>query len=80
MKWILAMILFPAISFGSENCVTQYHGTCRESCLHNEEVAEGAFIDCSDKEECCVKKAGADRPAENKGSLRKDKDIKPKTD
>jgi hypothetical protein len=71
MKWLLAAILLPSLVYASENCVTQYKGTCRDICSQDEEAAEGAFIDCSEKEECCVMKSapksdGAKVRSENK--------------
>ncbi len=54
MKWLLVMFLFPALAFASENCAVQFHGKCKDVCAPGEMAAEGAFIDCTDKEECCV--------------------------
>jgi hypothetical protein len=56
MKWLLIMVLFPALVFASENCAVQFHGKCKDECAPGEVAAEGAFIDCADKEECCVEK------------------------
>jgi len=57
LKWLLVFVLFPTLAFASENCVTQYNGVCRDVCASDEEPAEGAFIDCTEKQECCVVKA-----------------------
>lgn len=57
MKWLLVLVLFPSLAFASENCATQYNGVCRDVCATGEEPAEGAFIDCSEKQECCVVKS-----------------------
>lgn len=56
-KWLLVLVLFPSLAFASENCDTQYNGVCRNVCSSGEEAAEGAFIDCTEKQECCVAKA-----------------------
>ena len=56
MKWLLILVLFPALAFASENCETQFGGKCKELCAANEDAAEGAFIDCTEKEECCVER------------------------
>lgn len=54
-KWMIAMLLFlPCPSFAGEECV-QLGGTCREACLPDEVIEVGAFLDCSDKQECCMK-------------------------
>ncbi|MGC2062591.1 MAG: hypothetical protein WA610_06405 [Thermodesulfovibrionales bacterium] len=57
LKWLLVFVLFPTLAFASENCATQYGGVCRDVCEPEEESAEGAFIDCTEKQECCVVKA-----------------------
>ncbi len=49
------MLLFPALAFAGEDC-SMLGGTCKEVCAAYEEAAIGAFLDCSDKQECCVKK------------------------
>ncbi|MBI5640023.1 MAG: hypothetical protein HZA17_06320 [Nitrospirae bacterium] len=56
MRWLLIMVLLPSFAFASENCVTQFGGKCRDACAPNEYEAEGAFIDCAEKEQCCVEK------------------------
>jgi len=57
LKWLLVFVLFPTLGFASENCATQYNGVCRDVCASEEEPAEGAFIDCTEKQECCIVKA-----------------------
>lgn len=57
LKWLLVFVLVPSLAFASENCATQYSGVCRDVCASEEEPAEGAFIDCTEKQECCVVKA-----------------------
>ena len=54
MKWLLVFIIFPSLVYASENCAVQFKGICRDKCTAFEVAAEGAFIDCTDKEECCV--------------------------
>ncbi len=64
IKWVLIVVLaFPALVCGSENCVEQYKGTCRDACTQNETAAEGAFIDCTEKQDCCVQSAAAEKTA-----------------
>ncbi len=57
MKWLLVFVLLPVLAAASENCATQYNGVCRDACASGEEPAEGAFIDCTEKQECCVARA-----------------------
>jgi hypothetical protein len=57
LKWLLIIVLFPTLAFASENCATQYNGVCRDVCASEEEPAEGAFIDCTEKQACCVVRA-----------------------
>jgi hypothetical protein len=57
IKWVLIMVLvLPASVIASENCVEQYKGICRDACSPDEIAAEGAFIDCGEKQDCCVPK------------------------
>ncbi len=71
MKWILLLVLaLPVSSFASENCAEQYKGTCRDSCAKDETAAEGAFIDCTEKQDCCVPGASREKdlpPPEDAG-------------
>lgn len=57
MRWLCLMLLFPAIAFAGEDC-SMLGGTCKEVCSAQEDAAKGAFLDCSDKQECCIKKEG----------------------
>ncbi|MHB8883240.1 MAG: hypothetical protein ACYC69_17245 [Thermodesulfovibrionales bacterium] len=71
LRLVFVLLLLAGPAFGSEQCVGQYSGTCRDVCKADEEAADGAFIDCSEKEECCVAKAAPKekqdpRPAEEK--------------
>lgn len=71
MNWIILLfLLFPLAAFGSENCSIQFNGICRDSCAAAEEAAEGAFIDCADKQDCCVlRKATAKTEAAAAGAV-----------
>lgn len=55
MKWLCLMLLFPALAFAGEDC-SMFGGICKEACAAHEKAEQGAFLDCSDKQECCVKK------------------------
>ncbi len=48
-------LLVPAVASAGEECAP-LGGICRPACGADEEAAVGAFLDCSVKEECCVKK------------------------
>ncbi|MEK6673527.1 MAG: hypothetical protein AABY42_08655 [Nitrospirota bacterium] len=48
----LVLLLSP-VSYAMENC-SQIGGKCRQACSQNETIEQGAFTDCTDKEECCV--------------------------
>lgn len=49
------LIVLPSLAVGSENCAMM-GGQCRDICKPDEEILEGAFIDCGEKQECCVYK------------------------
>ncbi len=67
-KWVLIMVLGLSGSvFASENCVEQYKGICRDTCPHGEIAAEGAFIDCDEKQECCVADSTSKKPEAKQG-------------
>lgn len=67
-KWILILLLLlPPAAFGSENCATQFNGVCKDSCGQHETPAEGAFIDCTEKEECCIEKPTSVQSATGSG-------------
>jgi hypothetical protein len=51
----LVFIAIPSVSIGGENC-GMMGGQCRDTCNQDEEAIDGAFIDCTDKQECCVPK------------------------
>ena len=51
---MLPLVLFPAFVFASEECVAQLGGKCRSACAPDEKPEQGAFIDCTEKEKCCV--------------------------
>lgn len=54
MRWALVFVLLPPLAFASEQCVTQLGGKCRPACAPDEKPEQGAFIDCTEKEKCCV--------------------------
>ncbi|MBI5631933.1 MAG: hypothetical protein HZA15_00405 [Nitrospirae bacterium] len=80
MRWLCLMLLFPVFAFAGEDC-SLINGTCKDVCAAHEEAAKGAFLDCTDKQECCVKKEGfrsGDKksPAEDKDYNQKSKTEK----
>src|SRR5512134_2851207 len=54
MRWMLAFVLFPVFALASEECVAQLGGKCRPACEPDEKPEQGAFIDCTEKDRCCV--------------------------
>jgi plastocyanin len=54
--------LRPSLGLASEQCAEQFHGTCRAACGPTEQSEQGAFIDCAEKEKCCVPRP-AEKPA-----------------
>ena len=58
MKWVLFVMLFPTLTFASEECVTQFGGKCRTVCASTERSAQATF-GCSEDEKCCIKKSSA---------------------
>ena len=67
---VFVLCLFAAAPvFGSENC-GMMNGICRDACTPDEQILEGAFIDCGEKQECCVVKPQTkdryDKPSEDK--------------
>lgn len=53
MRWLWILIFIPAVAFAGENC-SMFGGKCRDVCAQNETAELGAFIDCTDRQECCV--------------------------
>jgi len=53
MKWLMILILFPALVMAGETC-PQVGGKCREACAPDEAAEKGEFLDCTDKQQCCV--------------------------
>jgi hypothetical protein len=49
------LLIGPAAVFAGEEC-SMVGGICRDACGTDEEAEVGAFLDCTDKQECCVKK------------------------
>jgi hypothetical protein len=68
LRWlfIALLVVSPAITFAGEEC-TQLGGKCREKCGPDEAAEVGAFLDCSDKEQCCVEKKGPETPERKSG-------------
>ena len=62
-KLIWVLLLFPAFAWGSEHCVDQMKGVCREICGQSEVSETGAFIDCSEGQKCCVASASGKNSA-----------------
>ena len=60
IKMLLAglLILCPAAALAGEEC-SAMGGVCRGVCGPDEEAEVGAFLDCTEKQECCVKKTAA---------------------
>jgi plastocyanin len=59
MKWLWIVLLFPVLAAASEDCVEQMKGSCRDVCGPGEIAEQGAFIDCGEKQKCCVAKVPA---------------------
>jgi hypothetical protein len=72
------MLLLPTFAFAGEDC-SLVGGTCREVCSVHEEIEKGAFMDCSDKQECCVKKEADSSKGKKIPVEAKDRDLKSKT-
>lgn len=65
MRAILAVAaLCPALVLASEQCVAQLGGKCRPACATGEKAEPGAFVDCGEKQACCV----ADRARGSEGA------------
>jgi len=79
MKWLYLALLFPTLVFAGEDC-SMFNGTCREVCAPDERAENGAFLDCSDKQECCVKKEADKSGDTNMPIGGKDRDQKSTTE
>ena len=55
MRWLMILVLFPVLAFAAEEC-PQVGGKCREACTPDEATEKGAFLDCTEKQHCCVPK------------------------
>ncbi len=51
---ICLLLLLPSLVLGGEECSVA-GGVCRDVCADDEHAELGAFIDCAEKQECCVK-------------------------
>ena len=49
------LLTCPAVAFAGEEC-SMMGGICRDACGADEEIEVGAFLDCTDRQDCCVKK------------------------
>jgi len=78
MRWLCLILLFPALAIAGEDCA-MLNGACKEVCAVHEDAAKGAFLDCTDNQECCIKKEVV--RSEDKKILidGKDNDQKPTT-
>ena len=61
---LFLLLLIPALAFGGELC-PQFNGECKDVCAENEAAEEGTFMDCSEKQVCCVPKAPPPEQKEN---------------
>jgi plastocyanin len=55
MKWLMILILLPTLALAGETC-PQVGGQCKEACAPDEAAEKGEFLDCTDKQQCCVPK------------------------
>lgn len=55
MHIVLLLMLFAVPAFAGEDCA-QLGGRCSDKCVSDEVSEVGAFLDCTDRQECCVKK------------------------
>ncbi|MCC6346508.1 MAG: hypothetical protein IT388_04905 [Nitrospirales bacterium] len=51
----LFFLFMPALAFAGEEC-SAFGGRCKDACSANETAEKGAFLDCTDTQECCVPK------------------------
>jgi plastocyanin len=62
MRWLLILLLFPALALApaplsaGEDCAGQLGGKCKEACAPDEAAEQGAFLDCTGTQKCCVRK------------------------
>jgi len=56
MKWVLVLLLFPALAFAGDECATQLKGKCKTDCAPNERSVQGVPPSCTANEKCCVPK------------------------
>lgn len=58
---LVLQLCTPASLFAAEEC-SKLGGTCRPACAGGEAAEAGAFLDCTDREECCVQDEAAPAP------------------
>lgn len=55
LQLLFLLLLIPTLAFGGENCY-MFNGKCKDVCAENEVAEDGAFMDCTEKQECCTPK------------------------
>lgn len=60
-RLLFLLLLMPTLAFGAEDC-SMFDGKCRDACGANEVAMLGAFMDCTQKQECCVPKSETRKP------------------
>lgn len=53
LKTVVLFLLVSSAAYAGEECAP-LGGVCREACGPHETAVVGAFLDCTDKQECCV--------------------------
>jgi len=61
LRLLFLLLLIPTLVFGAEDCV-QVGGKCKDVCAENEVVEDGTYMDCSEKQVCCVPKRETKKP------------------
>ena len=51
--FLMTSLLLPSRGLSGERC-SQFNGNCRNACAANEMDEEGDFLDCTEKQHCCV--------------------------
>jgi hypothetical protein len=64
VKWFCMLLLLPSLAMAGEDC-RKMGGQCKDACGSQEEAVAGAFLDCTDTQECCVEKQGAPEQGKN---------------
>lgn len=61
LKSAVMLLLVASAAYAGEECAP-LGGVCREACGPHETAASGAFLDCTDKQECCVSNGREKQP------------------